>query len=97
MKKVLAVRTALKNYKETGNFWGHVQKINIKKTFEFKIMRITFNMKSSEFMGRFGGGWNWAIGFEVSKSFKTIILKTLVCYWRIEFGRKHKSNYINSK
>jgi hypothetical protein len=37
-------------------------------------------------MGRFGGGWQWAVGFEVGGS--TIILNLLVFCIRFQFKRK---------
>lgn len=39
-------------------------------------------------MGRFGGGWQWAVGFKASAGFRTIILELLVLSVRIERGRR---------
>jgi len=47
-----------------------------------KVM-MRHNPPESE-MGRFGGGWQWVLGFQASESFKTIILNFLVFSVRIE-------------
>jgi hypothetical protein len=39
-----------------------------------------------EFMGRFGGGWNWIVGVEVGG--RTVILNCLVFMIRIDWERE---------
>lgn len=39
--------------------------------------RIIYDRRSREGLGRFGGGWQWAIGFEASKGFKSIVVNLL--------------------
>lgn len=34
--------------------------------------------------GRFGGGWQWKLGFQASEGFKTIIINLVVFSIRIE-------------
>lgn len=50
-----------------------------------RIGRVTlgFEWRSAKqnFMGRFGGGWNWALGFQAGGS--TILIRLLVCTVRI--------------
>ena len=38
--------------------------------------------------GRFGGGWNWALGFEASRT--SLILNLLVCMFRFSWHRKQE-------
>ena len=41
-------------------------------------LRVTFRHSSSDsWMGRFGGGWQWALGFEAGPS--TLLFNLLVC------------------
>jgi len=35
-------------------------------------------------MGRFGGGWQWKVGFQATEGFKSIIINLLVFNIRIE-------------
>lgn len=39
-------------------------------------------------MGRFGGGWQWCLGVEAGPGFRTVIVNLLVCYLRINVGRR---------
>ncbi len=49
----------------------------IRKHFNIGALRVSFCWKSSKcFMGRFGGGWQWALGFRSSRS--TLLLNCLV-------------------
>ena len=49
----------------------------IRRRFNVGALRISFTWKSSKcLMGRFGGGWQWALGFRASKS--TLLLNCLV-------------------
>lgn len=34
--------------------------------------------------GRFGGGWQWKVGFQASHNFRSVIVNLLVCYVRIQ-------------
>lgn len=40
--------------------------------------------KRSSFMGRFGGGWNWCIGFELGST--SLIINCLVFMIRLSWG-----------
>lgn len=42
--------------------------------------------KGSNLTRRFGGGWNWVVGFELGKG--TLILNCLVFYVRFEWRKK---------
>ena len=47
------------------------------KRFRICNLNISFHARSSKNLwGRFGGGWQWALGFEASKS--TLLLNCLV-------------------
>ncbi len=49
----------------------------IRKRFNIGALRVSFCWKSSKcLMGRFGGGWQWALGFRSSGS--TLLLDCLV-------------------
>lgn len=51
--------------------------------FKYSIV-ITIEMRSSKaFMGRFGGGWNWKLGFQAGGS--SIIFNLLIFDIRIGF------------
>lgn len=61
-------------------------KKDILKKYENSWVYISFNMrKKSEIFGRFGGGWNWQLGFQIGGS--TIIINLLVASVRIWFKR----------
>jgi hypothetical protein len=50
-------------------------------------LRLVFDFVSKGcFMGRFGGGWNWEVGFQAGG--KTIILNLLIFTLRIEIMLK---------
>lgn len=50
-------------------------------------MKIKFyHCDKKKYWGRFGGGWNWKLGFQAGG--KTVILNLLVFSIIIEFGRK---------
>lgn len=58
----------------------------IKKTVIIGRLRVTFHWQSKKsFWGRFGGGWNWILGFEASGS--TLILNLLVCSLRFYIAK----------
>ncbi len=47
-------------------------------------MKITVrHRKKSDWMGRFGGGWNWSLGFQAGGS--TVILNLLTFSVRFDF------------
>ena len=55
----------------------------IKKKWRVLGFNITYNWQSSKNLwGRFGGGWNWELGFQASRS--TLILNVLVFSIRID-------------
>lgn len=50
-------------------------------------IEVTFKWRSkSNFMGRFGGGWNWVLGLQIGG--KTLIINILVCSVRIAWTTK---------
>ena len=58
----------------------------IKKEINIGRLRIVFDFVSKAcFMGRFGGGWDWKIGFQMGG--KTIILNLLIFSLRIEIEK----------
>ena len=38
--------------------------------------------KANSLLGRFGGGWNWKLGFQIG--YKTLLISLLICEIRIE-------------
>lgn len=44
---------------------------------------ITLNHDSPRGWDRFGGGWNWKLGFQIGG--KTLIVNLLVCYVRFDW------------
>lgn len=61
----------------------------IKKLADNKFFRIGFEFHSKksshgEMFGRFGGGWNWKLGFQSGGN--TLIISLLVAEVRIDFG-----------
>ena len=53
-------------------------------------LKIRFEMRSKDnFMGRFGGGWQWKLGFQASKT--SIIISLLVAELSISWYRLTKS------
>ena len=42
---------------------------------------------NSEIWGRFGGGWQWKVGFQASKGFRDVLFNLLVTEIQISFGR----------
>ena len=55
----------------------------IKKEINIGKIRVVFDFVSKDcFMGRFGGGWNWKLGFQVGG--RTIIFNLLIFSLRIE-------------
>ena len=59
----------------------------IQKEIKIDRLRIVFNFKSKDcFMGRFGGCWNWKVGFQAGG--RTIIFNLLVFSVRFEVQRR---------
>lgn len=53
-------------------------KLEINKYWEIGKLRIDFKWRSKKnFWGRFGGGWNWQLGFQAGGN--TIIFNLLIC------------------
>lgn len=55
--------------------------------------RVTYSRRTrDEHMGRFGGGWQWALGFEAGARHRdgaqTVIVNLLVCSVRVEYKPK---------
>ena len=58
---------------------------NVDKSFDMKLLRLegNFTIRSkSNSWGRFGGGWNWKLGFQAGGS--TIIISLLIAELRID-------------
>lgn len=69
---------ALSNIKETGNIWGISKECWINRKFQIGRLSIAIEWrKGSSFMGRFGGGWQWKLGFQASR-WSSVILNLLV-------------------
>lgn len=88
----------MKTYKETltgiEKFYVDVIRYNIenpptsiRREWYVCGFRIAFEWRSSEnLMGRFGGGWNWELGFQIGGN--TVIFNLLVATLRIDNRRK---------
>ena len=59
--------------------------INWKKRIGRLYLSFQWRRKDS-FMGRFGGGWNWELGFQIGEG--TIIFNLLFCNLEITWKRK---------
>lgn len=56
------------------------------KKIKIRRLELTFSMQRSDgFMGRFGGGWNWKIGFQAGG--RTVIISLLIMDIRIYFRK----------
>lgn len=54
-----------------------------------RIVRIKISMRSTKsLMGRFGGGWDWEVGFRASRNFRSVIINLLVVSIRFYFFPK---------
>lgn len=52
-----------------------------RKQFQLKRLHVIFQYQSKDNLwGRFGGGWNWKVGFQIGGS--TLIVDLLVCSFR---------------
>ena len=58
----------------------------IKREIKIGRLRIVFNFVSKGcFMGRFGGGWNWKVGFQAGG--RTLIFNLFIFSLRIEVSK----------
>ena len=71
----------------TTSIWGGGE---FRKRWEFGRFSIKFSWRDSEGMGRFGGGWNWSIGFRLSKS--TILFSLLFCELTFTLSKPKKES-----
>ena len=59
------------------------KRIEIRKQTQIGRLKMTFHWRSKKNpMGRFGGGWNWELGFQVGS--RTTIVNLLVCSLRFD-------------
>lgn len=62
----------------------------IRKSWKIRRLTIIFEWRSKkEPMGRFGGGWNWELGFVAGGN--SLILNLLVSSLRFDLKRKESS------
>ena len=55
-------------------------KRSFKKEWHLANKRIIFEHRSADNLwGRFGGGWQWELGFKASSGFHSVIISLLVC------------------
>lgn len=63
----------------------------IKKKWTFGRVTVGFDARSTEgFMGRFGGGWNWKLGFQAStipRPSGTVIISLLIADLRVDWSK----------
>jgi len=62
--------------------WGG-NKYIFDKRWERGRFKVSASMRGTKCMGRFGGGWNWNLGFQASKT--TIIFNLLVMSIRVSW------------
>ncbi len=69
------------------SFWLWVMRTNqvngikyiVRKRWEWGRLVVRFEWRSADnAMGRFGGGWDWELGFQVGKSLRSVIFNLLV-------------------
>jgi len=72
-------------------------KREVYKDFSMGRLRLTFHWRSKKNLwGRFGGGWNWALGFEASKT--CILLNLLIATFRVSWYKPRQAlKTINGK
>jgi len=64
-----------------------LKKNEIRKKYKIGRLEIAFEWRSSKNLwGRFGGGWNWHLGFQIGGL--TIIIFLLIFSIRINFEKK---------
>ena len=63
----------------------------VEYTKKIKIGRLTasinYRPKSKNPMGRFGGCWDWELGFQVSSSFTCVIVNCFIFYIRFDYAK----------
>ncbi len=64
---------------------------------EIKIERslgrlsVKFHWQSrNNLWGRFGGGWQWELGFQAGVGFRTVIVNLLICSLRFHLAKKEE-------
>ena len=68
-----------------------VPRLEVKKEWRLGRLRFVYNWRSKKNLwGRFGGGWNWELGFMAGG--KTVILNLLVASLRISWHEEAKPN-----
>jgi len=67
--------------------WFSTKAIN--KTWRLSLIKIRFQWRRADgFMGRFGGGWNWAVGMRLGGN--TILVDLLLCTLTVSIDRTVK-------
>lgn len=94
-KTTIEVTKNEQNWLEFARFRKEYDKENriqqVKKTWNIKRFEIEFNWRSRRaFMGRFGGGWNWKLGFQGSGN--QWIFYFLICSLSFWLKRKDIKN-----
>jgi hypothetical protein len=72
-------------YQQVKAFYGEEQDLRIER----KIGRVKFSFDwrvKSRLFGRFGGGWNWALGLKAGGS--TVMLYLLVAMFRVSWHKE---------
>lgn len=63
----------------------------VRREFNIGRLRIVYYWRAkSNFWGRFGGGWNWQLGFRAGG--RTVILNLLVFLLRFDVAKKEPAN-----
>ena len=63
------------------------KKKEINKYIRIGALSVVFRFRSKKnFMGRFGGGWNWKLGFQAGG--RAIIFSLLICSLTFKFEKK---------
>lgn len=58
----------------------------IKSTSYILKTKVEFRRKKENTLGRFGGGWNWVLGFQLGS--KTLIINLLVFSIRFDWSKE---------
>lgn len=65
-------------------------KIEVVKKVKIKRLEITYHWRSKKNLwGRFGGGWNWNIGIQISG--RTMIINVLIFSLRFYRGKRNEN------
>lgn len=75
-------------------FWAQERASKMRITREWNPfssrLRIKFSWRSKKCMwGRFGGGWQWALGFESAST--CIIFNLLICHVRVSWYKEKEA------